>query len=509
MSSTKFRWRKEFNKQHTLEATFLINAEKGQSWQQTAKTSNFSPSDILGYHRLEAGTVPLVSSNDTYKTGDALMGRIFYSYKNKYMITASARRDGYSAFGQMHPRATFPAVAAAWTFSSEEFMQGASSWLNYGKLRFSWGQNGNRDIGQYEALSDLTSGLHPYIDQSGNVYISSQLYVNRMANAALKWERTTSYNFGLDYSLFNDILSGAIEAYVSKTNDLLVDRALPTITGFNSVATNLGEIKNKGFEFSINANIIRHENFNWKASGNFSLNRRKITHLYGDMVDVLDENGNVIGQREADDVKNKWFIGHDTEQIWDYVRDGVWQENEAEEAAKYGCQPGDFKYLDLDKDGVLTDKDKVFQKNKTPRFRWTLRNEFTFWKNLSLSFMMYSQWGQYGTFNMASNNDSFPDRTSNYDQPYWTPENPINDFARIGSKNLGNNYINKSFIRLDNITVSYNVPSNFLKKYSIQGMRLSMSVRNVAVFAPEWKYWDPETGSPTPRSFNLGINFTL
>lgn len=123
--------------------------------------------------------------------------------------------------------------------------------------------------------------------------------------------------------------------------------------------------------------------------------------------------------------------------------------------------------------------------------------------------MMYSQWGQYGTFNMASNNDSFPDRTSNYDQPYWTPENPINDFARIGSKNLGNNYINKSFIRLDNITVSYNVPSNFLKKYSIQGMRLSMSVRNVAVFAPEWKYWDPETGSPTPRSFNLGINFTL
>lgn len=504
-----FRWRKEFNKQHTLEATFLINAEKGQSWQQTAKTSNFSPSDILGYHRLEAGTVPLVSSNDTYKTGDALMGRIFYSYKNKYMITASARRDGYSAFGQMHPRATFPAVAAAWTFSSEEFMQGASSWLNYGKLRFSWGQNGNRDIGQYEALSDLTSGLHPYIDQSGNVYISSQLYVNRMANAALKWERTTSYNFGLDYSLFNDILSGAIEAYVSKTNDLLVDRALPTITGFNSVATNLDEIKNKGFEFSINANIIRHENFNWKASGNFSLNRRKITHLYGDMVDVLDENGNVIGQREADDVKNKWFIGHDTEQIWDYVRDGVWQENEAEEAAKYGCQPGDFKYLDLDKDGVLTDKDKVFQKNKTPRFRWTLRNEFTFWKNLSLSFMMYSQWGQYGTFNMASNNDSFPDRTSNYDQPYWTPENPINDFARIGSKNLGNNYINKSFIRLDNITVSYNVPSNFLKKYSIQGMRLSMSVRNVAVFAPEWKYWDPETGSPTPRSFNLGINFTL
>ncbi|MDY3070408.1 MAG: SusC/RagA family TonB-linked outer membrane protein [Parabacteroides sp.] len=504
-----FRWRKEFANKHTLEATFLINAEKGQRWKQTAEASNYSPSDVLGYHRLQAGTVPLVSSEDTYKTGDALMGRLFYSYKNKYMITGSVRRDGYSAFGQMHPRAVFPAVAAGWTFSSEKFMEKASSWLNYGKLRLSWGQNGNRDIGQYEALSDLTSGLHPYIDENGNVYTSSQLYVNRMANAALRWERTSSFNVGLDYSVFNDIISGSFEFYKSKTNDLLVDRVLPTVTGFNSVAANLGEIQNKGFELSINANIIRKEDFSWRASGNFSLNRRKITHLYGEMVDVVDENGNVIGQREADDIKNKWFIGHDSEQIWDYVRDGVWQENEAEEAAKYGCQPGDFKYLDLNKDGVMTDDDKVFQKNKTPRFYWTLRNEFTFWKNLSLSFMLYSQWGHYGTFNNAANAANFPDRCSDYVQPYWTPDNPINDFARIGSKNIGNYYLNKSFIRLDNITVSYNVPKNFLKKYSIQGMRLSMSIRNVAVFSPDWKYWDPETGKPTPRTFNLGINFTL
>ena len=504
-----FRWKREFNRMHSVEATFLINAEKGQKWQQSAETSNFSPSDILGYHRLQAGTVPLVSSDDTYRTGDALMGRIFYSFKNRYMLTASVRRDGYSAFGQMHPHAVFPAIAAGWTFSSEKFMESANSWLNYGKLRFSWGQNGNRDIGQYDALSDLTSNLHPYIDQSGNVYTSSQLYVNRMANSALKWERTSSYNIGLDFSLFNDILSGSIETYMAKTNDLLVDRVLPTITGFASVATNLGEIQNKGFELSLNANIIRHENFSWNASGNFSFNRRKITHLYGEMEDVLDENGNVIGQREADDVKNKWFIGHDTEQIWDYVRDGVWQMDEAEEAAKYGCQPGDFKYLDLNGDGVMTDEDKVFQKHKTPRFYWSLRNEFTFWKNLTLSFMMYSQWGQYNTFNNAANVANFPDRCSNYVQPYWTPENPINDFARIGSKNIGNNYLNKSFIRLDNITLSYNVPASFLRKFAVQGMRISASVRNVAVFAPDWKYWDPETGNPTPRTFNLGINFTL
>lgn len=504
-----FRWRREFNKLHTVEATFLINAEKGQTWKQSAKSSNYTPSDILGYHRLQAGSVPLVDSDDTYKTGDALMGRLFYSFKNRYMLTASVRRDGYSAFGQMHPRAVFPAVALGWNFSSEKFMGQMNSWLSYGKLRLSWGQNGNRDIGQYEALSDLTSGLHPYIDQNGTIYNSSQLYVNRMSNAGLKWERTSSYNIGLDYGLFNDILSGSVEVYFSKTNDLLVDRVLPDIIGFNSVAANLGEIQNKGFEFSVNANIIRKENFEWSAMGNFSLNRRKITHLYGDMIDVLDENGNVIGKKEADDTKNKWFIGHDTEQVWDYVRDGVWQENELEEAAKYGCQPGDFKYLDLNSDGVMTDKDKVFQKNKTPQFRWTLRNEFRFYKNIYLSFMMYSQWGHYDTFNRAANSSNFPDRCTEYVQPHWMPENPINDYARIGSKNIGNNYVNRSFIRLDNITLSYNVPVGFLRKFSVQNMRLSMSIRNVAVFTPHWDFWDPETKVPTPRSFNLGVNFTL
>lgn len=504
-----FRWRREFNKLHTVEATFLINAEKGQTWKQSAKSSNYTPSDILGYHRLQAGSVPLVDSDDTYKTGDALMGRLFYSFKNRYMLTASVRRDGYSAFGQMHPRAVFPAVALGWNFSSEKFMGQMNSWLSYGKLRLSWGQNGNRDIGQYEALSDLTSGLHPYIDQNGTIYNSSQLYVNRMSNAGLKWERTSSYNIGLDYGLFNDILSGSLEVYFSKTNDLLVDRVLPDIIGFNSVAANLGEIQNKGFEFSVNANIIRKENFEWSAMGNFSLNRRKITHLYGDMIDVLDENGNVIGKKEADDTKNKWFIGHDTEQVWDYVRDGVWQENELEEAAKYGCQPGDFKYLDLNSDGVMTDKDKVFQKNKTPQFRWTLRNEFRFYKNIYLSFMMYSQWGHYDTFNRAANSSNFPDRCTEYVQPHWMPENPINDYARIGSKNIGNNYVNRSFIRLDNITLSYNVPVGFLRKFSVQNMRLSMSIRNVAVFTPHWDFWDPETKVPTPRSFNLGVNFTL
>src|SRR5690625_3993034 len=181
--------------------------------------SQFSANYILGYHRMQAGTVHLKESNDTYRTGDALMGRLFYSLMDKYLFTVSVRRDGYSAFGQRNPRATFPALAFGWNFTSENFAESLLGWLDYGKFRLSWGENGNRDIGQYEALSDMVSGPHPYIDQSGNVYITSQIYVNRMSNANLKWERTASFNVGLDFALFNSRLSGTLDAYRSTTKD--------------------------------------------------------------------------------------------------------------------------------------------------------------------------------------------------------------------------------------------------------------------------------------------------
>lgn len=515
------RWKKEFNSIHNIEVTLLANAEKFQSWKQKMVSKQFSPSDVLGWHRMQAGTVPLNSSDDQYQTGDALMGRLFYSFRNKYMLTASVRRDGFSAFGQENPRALFPAVAGGWVFTSEKFMESASPWLSYGKLRLSWGENGNRSIGRYEAMSDMTSGAHPYIDQSGNIYISSQLYVNRMSNRGLKWERSSSFNLGLDFALFNDRLSGSFEGYLSKTNDLLVDRALPEIVGFDKVAANLGQMGNKGMELTLNANIIQRENFGWNSSFNFSFNRRKINKLYGDMVEVKDAEGNIIGMKEADDIKNRWFIGQDPDRIWDYKLLGVWQVEEAEEAAKYGLQPGDFKYWDKNEDGVMTDDDKEFQGYRSPRFNWTWRNEFTFWKNLSLSFMMYSYWGHYDSFNRAANVSNFPDRCTDYVQPYWTPENRINDYARIGSKNTGTNYLQRSFIRLENITVSYNVPKTFLKKLFVENMRISASIHNVAVFAPHWNYWDPEKGwnytdnkradgsTPTPRTFNLSVNFTL
>ncbi|MCS4165854.1 MULTISPECIES: SusC/RagA family TonB-linked outer membrane protein [Sphingobacterium] len=502
------RWKRRFDV-HNFEVTLLQNAEKGQYWRTKATASQFVPSDVLGWHRLQAGTIPLNDSEDTYRTGDALMGRLFYSFKDRYMLTASVRRDGYSAFGAQNPRATFPALAFAWDFTAEDFMKNTKSWLDYGKLRLSWGRNGNRDIGMYEALSDMTSGLHPYIDASGNLYLSSQLYVNRMANLGLKWENKSSYNAGLDFSIFHGRLSGALDFYTATTQDLLVDRALPEIIGFNSVAANLGELSNKGFDITLNSNIMNRGDFSWNATAIFMLNRRKIVKLYGDMVDVKDSEGNIVGQKEADDVKNRWFIGQDPDRIWAYKRNGIWQLGEEETAAKYGNQPGDFKYVDQNGDGVLTDADRVFQGYTTPRFRWSFRNELRY-KELSFSFFMYSNWGHFAEFNRAANNSNFADRSTDYALPRWTPDNPINDYARIGSKNNGTNYINKSYIRLENIVLSYSVPKTLLQALKIQQLRVSASVRNVAYLTKDWRFGDPEaSGDPTPRTYNLSLNLTL
>lgn len=507
------KWNYTFNKIHDFDFTFLFNAEKFQRWTHNMNNEGFDPNDDLGYHYIQGGILPTISSNDEYRTGDAMMGRLFYSLKDRYMVTATVRRDGYSAFGQKNPRAVFPSVAFGWVFSDEPFMKKAS-WLDYGKLRVSWGVNGNRDIGVYRALANMATKKYLYVKPDGTVYNGSYIYVSSLANEDLKWERTTAVNIGLDFSIFKDRLKGNIDIYKNNTKDLLITRTLPDLIGFSSVMSNLGEVENKGFELSLTSTNIQKQNFTWNTTFNFSLNRNKIIHLYGDMEDVLDADGNVVGQKEVDDIKNGWFIGKSIDEIWGLEVIGVWQQNEAEEAAKYGLQPGDFKLRDVDNNYSYTDEDKVFQGTTTPKFTWTLRNDFKIYKNLDVSFMLYSYWGHKNTFNVAKHSGTtvYNDRQNAYALPYWTPENPTNEWARIDSSTGGNTfnvYRKKSFIRLDNISIGYTLPTKWIRKFSIGTMRLYANVRNAAVWAPDWDLWDPEYNGPAPRTYTFGVNITM
>lgn len=504
------RWNRLFNQIHQFDVTLLANMEKMRNWGNEIENEGFTPGDDLGYHNIGAGIKPIVTSSDNVTSGDALMARMNYSLMKKYMLTATVRRDGYSAFGQKHPRATFPSLALGWVFNEESFLKSVN-WLNYGKLRLSYGSVGNRDIGGYISLSNLTSGKYLYVSPSGVVFPVSQLYVSRMQNSDLKWERTTSYNAGIDFSILNDNVGGSIDVYDKTTSDLILLRALPDVTGFDNVASNLGGVKNKGVEISLNSKNIRRDNFSWRSSITFASNKNKITHLFG-KVNQLDASGNVIGQVENDDPGNGWFIGRDINVIWDLKVLGVWQENERAEAARFGVKPGDFKVQDLDGDYKFTDADRQFLGSRNPKFVASLRNEFTVYKNFDFSFSMYSNWGAMTDFNEAKNNSGFQDRQNSYILPYWTPENPINDYARLYSSNGGASfsvYRKTSFIRMDNVSLAYTLPKSLVRRANLSGVRVFTTVQNAAVYAPDWSYWDPQNKNPTPRYSTLGINVTL
>lgn len=495
-------WNKSINDIHNFDVTMLANAEKFQSWDNTMTNTGFEPHDRLGFHNIGAGINPIISSNDQYHTADALMGRLIYSFNDKYVTTLSVRRDGYSAFGQSNPRATFTSAAFAWMFTDEDFVN--IPWLDFGKLRASWGSNGNRDIGRYAALSDLQTGKYFYQRPSGELYFVSQLFVNTMSNKDLRWERTTSINLGLDFSLFKSVIDGSLEVYQMSTTDLLVQRSLPRVIAFNFVSSNLGEIQNRGVELTLNSLNVQRANFTWRSNLNFQMNRNKIVSLYGD----LDENG-----EELDDIGNRWFIGRPIDQIWDYKALGIWQTEEAEQAADYGVKPGDFKVEDVNNDGVFTNADRQYLGYSQPRSRWSLRNEFKFFNNLDISFMMYAYWGHMGTFNQLQNRQGFLDRSNSHILPYWTAENPNNEWARLYSSQGGasplNVYRMRSFIRFENVSVAYSLPRQIAQKLSIQNVRIYGNIRNVGFFAPEFNFWDPETAAPTPRQFTLGLDLTL
>jgi TonB-linked SusC/RagA family outer membrane protein len=515
-------WNKSFG-QHRIDATFLFNAEKWQQWDETYTNEGFDPNDNLGWHNMGAGVKPVLSSNDQKSTGDALMARLNYSFQDKYLLTASVRRDGYSVFGLQNPRATFPSVALGWVMTQEKFLENIP-FLNYAKLRVSWGLNGNRDLpgvlSRYGALSDLTTGKYQLINSSGQIQLVSQLYVNRLQNPELKWERTQSYNFGLDFSVLKSRISGSFEVYKKNTKDLLVNRALPDVTGFVNVIDNIGEVRNQGVELSISSININRQNFSWRSMATLTVNRNKILHLYGP-TNTYDATGKVIGQSEKDDVLNRWFIGHDIDEIWDQKILGVWQESEATEAAKYKVRPGDFKIEDVNKDGAYSDADRQFLGFRNPRFMWSLRNEFTFMKNFDFSFLIYSSWGMSEEFNQAKNNGGFIDRQNSYKVPYWTPENPINDYARLFSSNGSatfSAYRKTSYIRLSTMALAYTLPSHILDKFKVQSFKVYVNVNNLAVYQPEWSWWDAEYRVnppsdrgiiPPPRYFTLGLNLTF
>jgi len=528
-------WDHTFNEKHHVILTLVQEAEERQSWQDRIEARNILPSDALGFHNTKNGSKEssTYSSSDSYQTADALLARLFYSFDNRYMLTTSVRRDGYSAFGASNPYATFPSVALAWSFTNEKFFKW-SHILNNGKLRVSYGQNGNRSLANpYLALANLYEGagkMQGYINKAGELELMRYLMADRMANPNLQWEKTTAWNLGLDFGLFNDRISGSIEYYNMSTHDMIMNQRLPEFTGFSSITTNLGQVDNRGIEFSVSSVNINNSNLKWTTSLGLSLNKNEIRHLYYQTQNILDANGNVTGTKEMDDKTNGWFIGQPISSIWNYRVTGIWQKDEVTEAKKYGQVPGDPKVANnytaddiVNADGsvkpVYNDKDKEFLGQTAPPINWSLRNEFELWKSLSFSFNIYSNMGHKSLSGNYLNNDDDGGRMAYAmanvpAKEYWTIDNPTNKYARIEAKGPvgaegANRLYDRSFIRLENISVGYTLPRAWTSRLKVERVKVYSSVRNVAVWAKDWEYGDPETGGLATSIYTLGLNLTF
>jgi len=506
MVDNLLKWNKRIGI-HNFDVTFLYNIEKFQSWLSYQSGETFNPNQNLSFHGLQFATNHLVNNDDVYSTGDALMGRLNYTLMDKYLLTASLRRDGYSAFGQQNPRAIFPAAALAWKISDEAFF--SSELVENLKLRLSWGINGNRDIGRYSALARLSQNLY-----SNGSQVLVGVFNNSLANPGLVWEKTQAFNIGLDLGLWEGRINASLEMYDMVTEDLLMERNLPQVTGFDNITTNLGELENRGLEFTLNTVNRNTNNFTWRSDFVFSLNRNKIVSLFGDFEEV-EVNGEII-TREVSDISNQWFIGQALDRVWNYDITGVWQMDETDEAQSYGLSPGDYKAVDVNSDGSYTTlEDKQFIGWSQPRYRIGLRNEFTFLQNFSASVFIRADLGHIGSVSdFLHNSSNLYDRRGMRAIPYWTEENPSSQFGSLtatsGAYGGGYNiYFPRSFVRIQDLTLAYNVPVSIVQRMKLNNLRLFGSIRNLYSF-DKWENWDPESGgSPMPRIYSMGLNVTF
>ena len=516
-------WDRTFNDLHHFTVTLVQEAEENKYWSDNISARNITPTDVLGFHYISGANKEQssFSTDDTHYTAAAYLGRLFYGFMDRYMLTATVRRDGYSAFGQNNPWANFWSLGASWVLSEEKFAQDWK-WLNMAKLRVSYGTNGNRSLKDtYLALSNLADGgLYAYY-KTGSLSqeVLNALSVSRLGNPNLEWEKTSSWNFGLDFSVLDRRLSGSIDVYHKRTHDMIMAQRLPNFTGFSSITTNLGEVTNTGFEITLRSVNIDQENFKWNTSVGFSYNKNKIKHLYYE----YDENG-----KELDDTSNGWFIGKPIGEIWYWETDGIWQANEADQAALVNQKPGDPKVVNVctDDDKILedgtrvpvyNDKDRTYQGTTQPPIYWNMRNDFEFFKDFTFSFSMYSYMGHKSRAGYWLNGDNsgsmFTQTCNTYVKEYWTPENPTNEYGRLnavgpsGVTGIEKVY-NRSFVRLDNITLGYTLPRNLTNKWGIQRVHVTAGINNVFTI-DSWKYGDPETGDFANRQFQFGLNVTL
>jgi TonB-linked SusC/RagA family outer membrane protein len=486
---------------HNIFATGVFSLEEESYSDRRTQASEF-PHDFLSYYSIAQAEVVNNSYGFNQTNLVSQMLRINYSFDNRYLLTLTGRRDGYSGFGSDSKWGFFPSVALGWNILNEDFISNNELLSNL-RFRASWGLNGNQAVGAYESISRLST--NDYVD--GGTTLAGYR-PSRLGQENLGWEASETLNFGLDYGFLNQRITGDLNIFSTNTSDLLLNRTISAVHGITSITQNIGETKNQGVEFSINSRNVVSQNkgFTWNTSGNLAYIRNRIISLYG----IFDEQG-----REIDDPGNAWFIGHPIRVNYDYKWLGTWQLNEAEEAAKWNSQPGFVKLEDVNGDGVLDANDRQILGQQDPKVIWGMTNSFSY-QNIRLDIFMHGVHGvTQNVYPYLTDLETFSViRRNTFRKNWWTPDNPTNDFVmnHISAEYMagirGYVYEDASFIRIKDISLSYDLGS-LVNSIGISRLRVYATGRNLFTIT-KWRGLDPEldsqTGTPLQKEYIFGVN---
>jgi TonB-linked SusC/RagA family outer membrane protein len=456
----------------SFDVTGLLSEASTSLDADTTQAQGF-PNDVLGFRsNLPLLTVPTFVVLESKLLSQ--MARLNYSFDERYLATITARRDGFSGFGVNNKYGVFPSLALGWNVSNESFFPWKGS-VDALKLRFSYGKNGNQAIRPYQTFAQLDDRSYLNGDISVPGYIPSSL-----GNPDLKWETTLSKNVGVDLSMWGDRLRVTADAYSSSTSDLLLRRSISSVHGITSILQNIGKTANRGVELQVNTLNLDRAGWQWRTDFNISANRNKIVDLYGN---------------QTDDIASELFIGQPIYVNYGYRFDGIFQ-NAAEIAASAQptAQPGFVRVVDVNGDGKIDPLDRTFIGSREPRYTAGLTNSVKY-RSVTVSAYFNTVQGVTRENTLLSTNQTLTDvRRNMLFREWWTPENGINTYP--SNSNSSNPlavafYEDASFIRLKDLTLSYDLPPALTSRFGSEALRVYVNGRNLWT-KTDWSGLDPE-----------------
>ncbi len=527
---------KTFAKKHKIGFTALYEVTKNHSLG-----SNFNvkgvPADYVktANFALASGTVTANPDNGNFFSETGLlsyMGRLNYTFNDKYTLTATFRRDGSSTLSDGNKYFNYPAIGASWNIIDEPFMQDLTFLSNL-KIRGGWGISGNRNVGAYSTLGALSSRYYNFGTAAAGQVLGYM--VTSLPASDLGWQSTSQYDIGMEIGLFNNRVTGSFDIYKQNTKDILLSVNLPESNGAGSTLKNLGKTEGKGFEASLSFDIIRNRNgFNWSTDVTYFYNREKITQL--------------TTPTELDNKGNFWFVGHPLTVIYDYNKIGIWQQSDLDNGtlAKQTSPlqvPGEIRVEDVDNNGKIDANDRKIIGNFQPKWEGGITNRISF-KGFDLSAVTYARIGMkvlvpylsgtsgggsgFGFLNQGRSNQLVMD--------YWTTDNPTNAFPKpnagggVRDFTSTTQYQDGSFIKMRSINLGYTISSKSLSKLGMSSARIYLNATNpFIIYSPLVKAGlavDPEgngygntiqggnfnrvisvnLNNPPVRQFTLGLN---